>query len=983
MPIAIRLLGPVEVLVDGRPADISGPKRRALVALLALRGGRVVAVDTLVEALWGDDLPADPANAVQHHVTRLRQALGSEALIAGPEGYALGGAEVDALQFEALLREARAALRSGDPRGAAEDTAAALALWRGRPLLGLPEADWTGAEQERLGELRLDVLEERFEALLALGEHATLVSELREALEGNPFRERLWRQLMLALYRAGRQAEALEAFRAARRVLSEELGLEPGPDLQRMQAAILAQDPAVAAPPAAPRQRGNLPAAVTSFVGRKKLLAEIERLVRERRLVTLAGPPGVGKSRLALEAARALEAELGGGAWYVDLRRAETPADVPRLAARVVEAGRPSATGDPLRRLTQRLRDTDALLVVRECGHYAEEVAALASALLSECPRLHILATSRRLLRVPGEHRIDVGPLALPSEGAVGDAEAVQLFFERAGGARPGFTPTPERLQLVAEICRLVDGLPAAIELLAARVHVLGLREILTSVERWLTFLPERRLTADTDSFVREFVGWSYDLLHADEKALLHRIAVFRGGADREALCALSARPGLDEPTVTALLETLVDKSIVTASFPDGVARYNLLTTVRNYALERLTENGELDETKLAHARYFAALADDAYVGLHGAEQAMWRARVSRDEDNLWAAVGYAAEAADAELAQRIGVAAGWYFTRENSRVSDARMFVERALAVGGGTVSPQRVELLAHLTYLATVELDLDAALTAGEEALRLVAEIEAPRERAYLDARLALAAATAGDRPQAEARLDDALRTLAALPDDWLTAGAHWTAAIVAARFGDVEAATASALEFGRRARSLDYDFYLVPAALFEAWAAGRNGDMDAEARGYREALELAPDPLQASFALAGLAENALASGDADEAQALAERAVSKARHAHSPWLAAHARVALANVLTRKGDAVHAGHLYESVAAWAEGPRMHERFEQLYPLAGSPGARALLALSELADDEERSARLRARARAVAEADHVVLEPLREPEAV
>ena len=308
-PLEIRLLGPFEVLAGGRPANVSGSKRQGLLALLALRRGRVVGVDSLIDALWEDDLPAAPRNAVQHHVARLRAALGQETIVASPDGYALTDATVDALRFEELLAEARGALRAGDASAAAESVALALELWRGPALHGLTDTAWFSAEARRLESLRVDALEEQFEAALALGDHREIVAALRAALEENPFRERLWGQLMLALYRCGRQPDALEAYGEARRVLSEQMALEPGPELRRLQEAILTHDPAIAPAPVAPRRRGNLPAPSTSFVGREQELAQVVELLREHRLVTLTGPPGVGKSRLALEVARALEGE--------------------------------------------------------------------------------------------------------------------------------------------------------------------------------------------------------------------------------------------------------------------------------------------------------------------------------------------------------------------------------------------------------------------------------------------------------------------------------------------------------------------------------------------------------------------------------------------------------------------------------------------------------------------------------------------------
>jgi DNA-binding SARP family transcriptional activator len=258
--LEIRLLGTFQVTVDGRPAGTGGSKRDTLLALLALGRGRPVSFDALIDALWGADVPASPRNAIHHHVARLRAALGQESIVGSRNGYALENASTDALVFEDLLAEARAALRAGDARTAADVAARALALCRGRALEGLPDTISVRAEAERLEGLRIDALEERFEAALELGEHREIVSELQRAIHESPFRERLWRQLMVALYRSGRAADALETYQSARRVHVEELGLEPGPELRRTQEAILAHDPGIAGfAVAAARRAGPMP----------------------------------------------------------------------------------------------------------------------------------------------------------------------------------------------------------------------------------------------------------------------------------------------------------------------------------------------------------------------------------------------------------------------------------------------------------------------------------------------------------------------------------------------------------------------------------------------------------------------------------------------------------------------------------------------------------------------------------------------------
>ena len=736
--LEVRLLGPFEVVVAGHPVEVPGAKRQALVACLALRAGRVVPTDTLVEALWGSELPAAPRNAVQHHVTRLRRALGTDTIRLAADGYALEGAVVDAIEFEELLTAARAALRAGDARGAADTIADALSLWRGPALLGLPQSTWATAEAGRLDALRLDALEERFEAALALGEHADLVSAIRAALDESPFRERLWGQLMLALYRSGRQADALDVFQEARRVLMDELALEPGPELRRLQEAILAHDPAIAPVPLAPRPRGNLPAPSTSFIDREAELAQVVELLREHRLVTLTGPPGVGKSRLALEAARSLESELRGGAWHVGLANAGSAADVVRLVTQAVDA----RGADPLARVVARLRDTDAILVFDACEHVLEETARVVSAVLAECPGVRVLATSREVLHVVGEVRVIVDPLRLPDRDGSDavDAPAVELFTARARAARPGFELTDEDAWLAAEISRLVDGLPLAIELAAARVNVLGLAELVALVRRRLDLLHERPTSDAGRAALGTLVEWSYDLLHADEKTLLHHVAVHRGGAPLPALVAAGADHGLDEMTVVQLLGTLVDKSIVTVSFPSADARYDLLDTVRDYALERLAERGGLSAAQKAHAEYYAALADAARAELRGPDWQDCVRRLELEHDNLWAALAYARAAPDPGVAIRLG-ALGWYFTLAE-RVSEGRRFVELALASASEDAPVAlRLELVAFLCFLATEELDLDAAIEAGERALAAT-EPRAPQS-ALVEAALSLALA------------------------------------------------------------------------------------------------------------------------------------------------------------------------------------------------------------------------------------------------
>ena len=928
--------------------DVPGAKRQALVACLALRSGRVVSTDTLVEALWGSDLPAAPRNAVQHHVARLRPALGEDTIRLAADGYALEGAVVDAMEFEELLAAARGALRAGDARGAADTIADALALWRGPALLGLPQSSWATAEAGRLDSLRLDALEERFEAALALGEHADVVPTIRAALEESPFRERLWGQLMLALYRSGRQADALEVFQEARQMLLEELALEPGPELRRLQEAILAHDPAIAPVPVAPPRRGNLPASSTSFIGREAELAQVVQLLREHRLVTLTGPPGVGKSRLALEAVRTVESELRDGAWHVDLARAASSADVVRLAAQSLDA----RGADPLARTVARLRDTDAMLVFDSCEHVIEETARVVEAVLRGCPGVRVLATSREALHVPGEVRFMVQPLAVPDLGSSDTVvvPAVELFTARARAARPGFELTDEDAWLAAEISRLVDGLPLAIELAAARVNVLGLAEILSLVTRRLELLRDQPATDAGRAALATLVEWSYDLLHADEKTLLHHVAVHRGGAPLPALVEAGADHMLDEMTVVELLGTLVDKSIVTVSFPSADARYDLLDTVRDYALERLAEGGGLVAARNAHAEYFATLADAAHDALRGPEWRAWVGRLELERDNLWAALTCAHNASDTGTAGRLGTLA-WYFTLAE-RVSEGRRFVELALASASESVSASlRLELEAFLCFFATEELDLDAAIEAGERAL--VAAEPLPPQAALVEAAIALAQAESGDSERAAVLAERAHSRLQPTGDDWSIAATSLMRAQVAALAGDVSTVASMAVHAHRHAEAIQFDAFQVPAFLLEAWVAERRSDEGAAAEAYQRAFALASHAGfadHAAFALAGLGWVAFMTADLPKAEELERRALASAEAARSPWAAAHARVRLGRVLAAAGDADSAETLYRTVIEWSDKQRPHEARESLFfALAGDPGSDARAGLDEL----------------------------------
>jgi hypothetical protein len=548
--------------------------------------------------------------------------------------------------------------------------------------------------------------------------------------------------------------------------------------------------------------------------------------------------------------------------------------------------------------------------------------------------------------------RVIVGPLGLPGgdgSDAV-DAPAVELFTARARAARPGFELTDEDAWIVAEISRLVDGLPLAIELAAARVNVLGLAELHALVTRRLELLHERPTSDAGRAALGTLVEWSYDLLHADEKTLLNHVAVHRGGAPLPALVAAGAGHELDEMTVVQLLGTLVDKSIVSVSFPSAAARYDVLDTVRDYALERLAEHGGLAAARKAHAEYYAALADGAHDALRGPEWRTWVERLELEHDNLWAALSFAHEVPDPEIAGRLGTLA-WYFTLAE-RVSEGRRFVELALAsTSEDAPLTLRLELAAFLCYLATEELDLDAAIGAAERALAATAS--QPPESALVDAALALAFAAAGDRERAVARAERAHERVHATGDDWSIAATGLLRAQVAAAAGDVSTVAAMAAEAYHHADAIGFDGFQVPALLLQAWVAEQRRDRDAAVEVYQRAFALASRAGfadHASFALAGLGRNAFLGGDLRNAEELERRALAAGETARSPWATAHARVQLARVLAAAGDADTAEALYRDVLDWSHTPGPREARESLFlALAEDPGTAARAGLDDL----------------------------------
>ncbi|MFD7339359.1 ATP-binding protein [Streptomyces violascens] len=677
------ILGATEARDDnGTAIPLGGPRLRTLLTALALRTPRPVPVPTLIDDVWAGGPPQDAPAALQALVGRLRRTLGREAVESGPAGYRLTAPReaIDLYEFESRAAQGAAQLAGGDPESAAQTLRAALALWRGPALTDLPERDAAVRPEAQ----RLAAQRNRIEADLRRGATSALLPELTELLTSHPYDETLHAQLIRTLRNEGRRADALAAYEKARRTLAESLGTDPGPELTALHAELLeaaparpaAGTPGPAEPPEAPRPaEGNLRPRLTSFVGREPELTLIRDDLLASRLVTLTGPGGTGKTRLAEQAAAGSEA----AAWLVELAPLDHAEAVPgavvsalglRETILLPQAGQAPGHDDPTARLVEDLsRRPDTLLVLDNCEHVIDGAAHLAETLLTRCPRLRILATSREPLGVPGEAVRPVEPLP--------PVPAHRLFAERARTVRPDFDPDADP-EAVAEICRRLDGLPLAIELAAARLRVLAPRQIADRLDdRFRLLTSGSRTVLPRQQTLRAVVDWSWDLLDETERAVLRRASVFAGGWD---LAAAQAVCGATDD-----LAALVDKSLVIAvPAPDGTGmRFRMLETIHEYAAERAAETPEvLREAADAHTAHYRELARRAEPRVRSREQLPWIGRLETELDNIRAVLRRTTTppTADESAATELALAMGWFWWLRNYRTEGAAW----GLAVAG-----------------------------------------------------------------------------------------------------------------------------------------------------------------------------------------------------------------------------------------------------------------------------------------------------------
>jgi predicted ATPase/DNA-binding SARP family transcriptional activator len=869
-PLEIRILGPLEVVSGGARVSLGGRKQREVLAFLATRAETVVSADALIEAIWPSEAPPSALPTLQVYVSRLRKLLGADAIVTEGGGYrlAVDARGLDAARFTELTTAAADSRTRGRGEDGTDAIRAALSLWRGPPLSEFAYQPWAQPEIARLEEQRLACLEEHFELELALARHAGLVAELQRLVQEHPLRERLRGQLMLALYRSGRQAEALAAYQDARTTLVEELGIDPSPELQELNRAILNQDPAIAARRRVDGERTpddsrtKLPIQATRFLGRERELGEVRDLLsREHvRLLTLTGPGGTGKTRLALELAGSVASRFPAGAWFVDLAPLRDAALVLETVAQTL--GVHEQADEPLAdTLAEHLRGKEMLLVLDNFEHVLGAALALGS-LLARLPQVKLLATSRVPLRLSAEHVYPVPPLALPDQGAPLDpdelarCEAVALFLERAEAAGSDVRLTAENADAVAEVCVRLDGLPLALELAAARTTVLSphaLRERLDDRLGILTRSP--RDAVERQRTLRAAIDWSYDLLEGAEKTLFRCLAVFTGG------CTLDAAEKVCGGSDTVeTLASLVDFSLVRcADGGDSEPRFAMLETIREYASALLDRSGERDVLRRAHAAYFARRADRGDGEGGGEREELWARELAADEDNLRGALDSLLADNRGDDAVRLCLSLAQFWEIRDRMAEGARWF-ERALALPGDR--RLRAKALNWYGVLMAHANDRARAAAIWQEACDLAREIDDREALAWGIFGLAMSKSWfGGEGGQATELLVEALALQRENGDRKGERTALQLLGEAQADGGDFEAAARSFEASIALSRSLDDDVYLLATQHSLGDLELVRGNDAAAEEHYRTVLRSATEivPLITAWCVGGLAATA----------------------------------------------------------------------------------------------------------------------------
>jgi len=892
--VEVRLLGPLQLVRDGRAEEVKGSGERELLALLATAPRRAFTKEGLIDALWAELLPANPDNALQQRVSKLRKTVG-DALVTAPPGYLLDVADddVDILRFAELVRRRR----YGE----------ALGLWRGEPLAEFVGKAWARGEAARLNELHGTAVEEDVDERLVAGDHVALVSELEGLVAAAPLRERLRGQQMLALYRCGRAADALAVYQAFRRVLNEELGLEPSANLRGLEAGILREDESLDPPVGHTRALGNVPMPLTSLLGRGEQMQLVQDLVAGSRLVTLTGPGGVGKTTLATAVARGVADAFPDGAWFVPLAAAESGDRVPEAIADAVGLSDPDRSSAS-RLVSAWLSPRHSLLVLDNCEHLADACAEFVEGLLRAADQpLRILVTSRESLGVPGEVQVPVPPLDEP--------DAVRLFAERAISASPDFEPDTS-LVAIRKICQRLDGMPLAIELAAARIKTLTPDQIAARLDdrfRLLTLAP--RTAEARHQTLRATVSWSHDLLDPEQKKFFRRLAVFQGGWT---LAPAEAVGGQDlDGEVLDLLGHLVDRSLVVSDH----GRFRMLETLRAYAQEQLDLAGEEGPVARRHAEFFIDFAEAAEPHLRGAQQAQWLATLRAEDANLRQAMSWAIanRSDEPDAALRLGGALGWYWYV--GRQVDGRGFLREALESPSGASALNRAHALQALSLAVR---PVGCIVHPSAEGARAAAESVQLFQQQHDHGRAALSqllmAVEGVGQPDAGEQLvlvEQARRTLQEHADTWGLALADFVEMEIRLHHGHVDRALALGHQASASFDSLDDDWGRSAVMLHLGYGLRVAGRIDEARQLLTRAVVLSRDgglPNNLARSLAEVAEAELARGAPDAAEPWIDQCEVVARDLGNDTLLA------LTMLARAGASRLRGATRESLAGYAK---------------------------------------------------------------
>jgi predicted ATPase/DNA-binding SARP family transcriptional activator len=752
--ISVRVLGPIEGWVGDQRVELAGPRQLGLFALLALNANRAVSSDVIVEKLWGSDR-GGANKSLQMTVARIRKALtaaGADAeatLRTVGHGYLLAVTvdQLDSERFASLTAAGQNALQVADPEHAQKLLSDALALWRGPPLPEVGFDDFAQAEIRRLEELRLHAIEIHADAVLLLGRHAELVGELNGLVIQNPGRERLAGQLMLALYRCGRQGDALDVYQRVRVHLLDEVGLTPGPALQRLQQHVLDQDPSLiaparppfpaatgAAPPHDPGENSNLPTPSTILIGRERDIESVSELIEaQARVVTLTGSGGVGKTRLAIETARRIGARWRDGVWFAELAPLVDPDLVSATVAAAVEV--PVEPGrEIVDVIVAEMADRELLLVVDNCEHVLDAAGTLIDHLVHRCPRLSVLATSREPLQLEQEVVYRVPSLSVPADGraltteqqleqASGE-ESVRLLVSRGRARNRSFELTARNVDAVVAVCRHLDGIPLAIELAASRLGSISVEDLSARLDHRHGLLVDRsRHYAPRHQTLTALLDWSYELLSPSEQSLFARLAVFAGGFDLDAVERIGSEDTSHQFETAERLAALVEKSLVQADEHEGTFRYRMLMPIREYAGAKLAAlgAGEVEHVQRAHRDHFLVFAETLNATYHTSDRRAILAQFDTELDNLRVAQRYSLQDPDPEPGLRLVIALA-RFSRDRGHVDEHLRAMKMHLARPESAAPTRlRCEALRQMGTIAALARSIQEAVDYETEALAI----------------------------------------------------------------------------------------------------------------------------------------------------------------------------------------------------------------------------------------------------------------------